>query len=143
MPVFGGLSEATLRLLLDATQEVHVREGEAFFREGDRGEELFVLESGRVAVRRHTATGELAMRMLGPGDCFGEMALLDLAPRSASVVALQDCRALKLPIARLHRLYEEDLEQFALIQMNMARELSRRLRLAMDRLTAVYDSMMT
>ena len=144
MPIFGALSASTLELLLDATEEVRVPAKGYFFREGERGDELFVLESGRVAVRRHTASGDdITVRQLGPGDCFGEMAVLDLAPRSASMQALDDCLALKLPVARLHRLYQEDLEQFALIQMNLARELSRRLRLAMDRLGAVYDHMMT
>ena len=103
MPIFGALSAATLNLLLDATERVHVPAGDCFFREGDLGDVLYVLESGRVAVRRHTAAGELAVRLLGPGDCFGEMAILDLAPRSASVAALEDSVALKLPVARLHR----------------------------------------
>lgn len=77
------------------------------------------------------------LRELGPGDCFGEMAMIDFAPRSASVQALAPCRAFALSIARLHRLYEQDLEQFALIQMNLSRELSRRLRVTMDRLAVL------
>jgi CRP-like cAMP-binding protein len=62
------------------------------------------------------------------------MALLDLFPRSASVRAVEDCRALALTPAHLLRLFEHDAEQFALIQMNIGREMSRRLREADEQL---------
>jgi CRP/FNR family transcriptional regulator, cyclic AMP receptor protein len=56
------------------------------------------------------------------------MALMDLMPRSASVKALEDCSAIELRSDQLMRLFEFDVEQFALIQMNMGREVCRRLR---------------
>jgi CRP-like cAMP-binding protein len=62
------------------------------------------------------------------------MALIDLLPRSASVVALEDCAALRLTSAQLYRAHQADAEQFAVICMNIARELSRRLRAADERL---------
>lgn len=132
MPIFGGLSASTLELLLDATSEVQVPAGEYFFHEGDAGDALYVLERGHVQVQRATPRGLAVLRRLGPGDCLGEMAVIDLAPRSASVRALQDCAAFTLPAGQLHRLYQHDLEQFALLQMNLAREMSRRLRAAVD-----------
>jgi len=55
-------------------------------------------------------------------------------PRSASVRAIDDCRAIQLSAASLYQVYEKDLEQFAMIQMNMGREVSRRLREADERL---------
>jgi CRP-like cAMP-binding protein len=75
---------------------------------------------------------------LRQGDCFGEMALLDLFPRSASVRATAPCSALALSTASFHKLYETDVEQFAIVQMNIARELSRRLREADERLFRVH-----
>ena len=75
---------------------------------------------------------ELLLHSLRAGDCFGEMALLDLFPRSASVRAETDCEAMALSCVDLYRLFERDAEQFALIQMNIGRELSRRLRLVDD-----------
>lgn len=95
---------------------------------------MFVLERGLVTVVRRWRGREYRLRDLGPGDCFGEMALIDLFPRSASVVAIQDCSAIRLTNTDLMRVYEADVEQFALIQMNIARELSRRLRTADERL---------
>ena len=134
MPLFGGISEGALQLLLDVSRDVRVKAGGYFFREGEPGESMFVLESGTVEVRKKAPQGSLVLSRLGPGDCFGEMALIDLAPRSAAVQALGDCSGFKIFAAGLHRLYERDLEQFALIQMNMARELSRRLRATDERL---------
>ena len=134
MPLFGGISEGALQLLLDVSRDVRVKAGGYFFREGEPGESMFVLESGTVEVRKKAPQGSLVLSRLGPGDFFGEMALIDLAPRSAAVQALGDCSGFEIFAAGLHRLYERDLEQFALIQMNMARELSRRLRATDERL---------
>lgn len=134
MPLFGGIRDDALCFLLGVSRDVHVRAGTFFFREGEPGESMFVLESGVVEVRKKAKHGALLLSRLGPGDCFGEMALIELAPRSASVQALEESSAFEIFAASLHQLYERDLEQFALIQMNMARELSRRLRAADERL---------
>jgi CRP-like cAMP-binding protein len=87
-----------------------------------------------VAILRPWEGSEVALSSLGPGDCFGEMALIDFCQRSASVRAEEDAHAIEVPAAALHRLYKTDLEQFALIQMNMGREVTRRLRITDQRL---------
>ena len=128
MPIFGGIRDDTLEFILDRTHSVSVAAGSYFFREKDPGLSMFVLESGRVAVLKSWRNEELLIRVLRQGDCFGEMALMDLMPRSASVRAEADCTALELTPATLLELFERDTEQFALIQMNMGREVCRRLR---------------
>jgi CRP/FNR family cyclic AMP-dependent transcriptional regulator len=133
-PIFGALRADTLEFLLAGTKRVEVGAGAYFFREGEPAEGMFVLESGRVVVLKGWQGAELAMRELDPGDCFGEMALLDLHPRSASIRALADCSARALGPAALLDLFERDAEQFALIQMNIGREICRRLRLTDDML---------
>jgi CRP/FNR family cyclic AMP-dependent transcriptional regulator len=80
------------------------------------------------------------LHRLHAGDCFGEMALMDLMPRSATVRADEDCQALLLDSDDLYRLCKHDLEQFALIQMNMGREVSRRLRQVGDDLFRLRQS---
>jgi len=137
MPVFGALGEDTLHFLLDEAREVSLGAGQFFFREGDRAESMYVLEMGRVAVLKGWRGNEFLLHYLEAGDCFGEMALLDLFPRSASVQAAADCTAMELRCSDLHRLFERDAEQFALIQMNIGREISRRLRLVDDLLFRV------
>ena len=128
MPVFGGIDEGVLRFLLEPVPSITVAAGRFFFRERDPADCMYVLESGTVAVVKDWAGREMLLRHLGPGDCFGEMALLDLFPRSASVRAVDECRAMALTPAHLYRLFEHDAAQFALIQMNIGREMSRRLR---------------
>lgn len=128
MPIFGGIEEQTLRFLLEPVSSVAVPARAFFFRERDPADCMYVLESGRVAVLKDWAGREMLLRELGAGDCFGEMALLDLFPRSASVRALDDCRAMALTPDHLYRLFERDAAQFAMIQMNIGREMSRRLR---------------
>ena len=130
MPIFGGIGEDTLEFLLSLSAIIGVRGGDYFFRETDMGDSLFVLETGKVAVMKSWKGAEHLLRELGKGDCFGEMAVMDLFPRSASVLALENCTAIQISVANLYQIYEKDLEQFTMIQMNMGREVSRRLRKA-------------
>jgi len=134
MAIFGGIREGTLRFLLNLTPTVRVPRNSYFFHEGDNGDVMFVLQAGRVAVMRTWKAQQHVLTQLGVGECFGEMALIDLYPRSASIVATEECRALKISSGDLYNLYEHDLEQFTVIQMNIAREISRRLRLADNRI---------
>jgi CRP/FNR family transcriptional regulator, cyclic AMP receptor protein len=134
MPIFGGIDDEALQFLLEPVESVNVLSGEFFCHERDPADCMYVLESGRVAVLKEWDGRELLLRYLGAGDCFGEMALLDLFPRSASVRAEGECRAIALSPAHLYRLYEHDPKPFAMIQMNVAREMSRRLRVADDQL---------
>lgn len=128
MPIFGAVRTDALTFLLAQARARSVCAGDFFFREGEQADCLYVLEAGRVAVLKRWRGRDVLLHERGRGDCFGEMALLDLFPRSASVRALEDCTALALGPANLYRLFERDAEQFALIQMNIGRELSRRLR---------------
>jgi CRP-like cAMP-binding protein len=134
MPIFGAIRTEVLQLLVEHSATVDVPKGAFFFRENDAAESLFVLESGRVAILKQWNGEDHLLAHMGPGDCFGEMALMDFAPRSASALATEASTALELRAASLLEVYEKDLEQFALIQMNLGREVSRRLRLADERL---------
>jgi CRP-like cAMP-binding protein len=128
MPIFGAVREDMLKLVLDLSQIIFVPQGGLFFREGDRADSMFVLEAGKVEVVKGERGKEYLIRNLGEGDCFGEMGLIDLFPRSASVRAIENCTAIEISTATLHKIYEQDVEQFAIIEMNIGRELSRRLR---------------
>ena len=128
MPIFGGIREEALAVLLERARVVTVRAGDYFCRENAPAHSMFVLEAGSVRVIKSWQGRDVELRRLAAGDCFGEMALIDLYPRSASIRAAEDCRALEFGPEDLMHLFEHDMEQFALIQMNLARELSRRLR---------------
>jgi CRP-like cAMP-binding protein len=134
MPVFGGIRADVLKFLLGLCPVVSLPKNEFFFREHDQADSMFVLEMGKAAVLKSWGGQEYLLRILEEGDCFGEMAIMDLFPRSASVRAVEDCTAIRLSAANLYQIYAYDLEQFALIQMNMGREVCRRLRETDDRL---------
>ena len=128
MAVFGAIREDTLQFLLERSRGVAVRAGSFFFRENDEASSMFVLEAGRAAVVKGWQGRDHVVHEMGAGDCFGEMSLMDLFRRSAGVRAEADCRALELTASDLLCLFERDAEQFALIQMNICREVCRRLR---------------
>jgi len=128
MSIFGGIREDVLHLILSVAPVVCVPRGDYFFREGDAGDSMFVLEAGKAGVYKRLGGQESLLRTLIQGDCFGEMTLIDLCPRSASVLAVDDCTALQISAACMFEVYGKDLEQFAMIEMNIGRELSRRLR---------------
>jgi CRP/FNR family cyclic AMP-dependent transcriptional regulator len=134
MPIFGGIRADVLQFLLGLCPVVSVLKNEFFFREHDQADSMFVLEAGKVGVLKSWGGQQYVLSILKEGDCFGEMAVMDLGPRSASVRAVEDCAAIHISAANLHQVYEQDLKQFALIQMNMGREVCRRLREADNRL---------
>ena len=133
-PIFGGVIDETLALLLDRVAEVVVRKGEFFFLEGDEGVSAFMLERGSVSILKNWEEKSYLLRHLHAGDCFGEVALMDFCRRSASVLADEDCVAIELSTSDLRQVAHTDLEQFTMIYMNMGRELCRRLREADERL---------
>ena len=137
MPIFGGIRKDILAFLLGDSEVLSLPEGDYFFHENDRAESLYVLESGEVAVLKLWNGRQNVLRNLHKGDCFGEMAIMDLFPRSASIRAVTPCAAIQLSTASFQKIYEMDLEQFAIIQMNIGREISRRLRVADEQLFRV------
>lgn len=93
-PILSGLSIEDQTRVIASASERKVARGHYVFRHGDHAHALFVIARGLVAIERETAKGErVTLHVLGPGDCFGELALLDESGgvRSASAVALEPC----------------------------------------------------
>jgi CRP/FNR family cyclic AMP-dependent transcriptional regulator len=129
--LFGGLSDGALTSLLDALSVLRAAEGEEVFSEGARGREMYVVLEGRLALFKRSSGGvETRIATVEVGDWSGEMSLLDVMPRSVSARAAQASRLLVLSSKDLDRLYRADLGAYAMLVMNLARELSRRLRRA-------------
>jgi CRP/FNR family transcriptional regulator, cyclic AMP receptor protein len=132
MPIFGAVSDEALAFLLERTRCVRVKAGECFFHENESANSMFVLEEGEIQILKNWDHHPHVLCHMKTGDCFGEMALLDLSPRSATAQAQQDCLAIELTAEALYALVEHDSAAFAVIQMNIGRELCRRLRAADD-----------
>lgn len=129
-PVFGGVTEECLNFILERSSQMDIAEGGYFFHEDDAAASMFVLEIGVVSVIKHRRDVPIVLHQLKDGDCFGEIALMEMMPRSAAVRADTHCQAIELPVSVLLELYQTNLEQFTLIQMNLGREICRRLRYA-------------
>jgi CRP-like cAMP-binding protein len=107
---------------------------------------MYVVLRGEVEITKRSHRGtDARVAVLGPGDWFGEMSIVDVQPRSASVVALAPSNLLTITTNDLDQLYRQDLKAYAIIVLNLARELSRRLRVAdailADLIANVFDTM--
>jgi CRP-like cAMP-binding protein len=129
--LFGGLGDDVLRTFVSSLEVNELPSGAVVFREGESGRELYVILDGEVEVLRKSKRGhETRVAILGPGDWFGEMSVLDVLPRSASTRVLAPTHLLRLTAHDLDALYRRDMRSYALVVLNIARELSRRLRVA-------------
>lgn len=139
MPVLAGLNNQSLEILLDGSSLRSWQPGESIFREGDQATSFYVIQQGEVLVEKQWKETPVPLGRFATGDCIGEMAIIDLQSRSASVTATQITEAIEIPRQVLLKLYQENVEQYAIIMMNMGREVSRRLRAADDRLFAIQQ----
>ena len=138
IPLFKEVRDADLaRLAAICEKEVH-REGAVIFREGEAGDALYAVLGGTVRISKLTPKGgEEAMAFLEEGGHFGEMALLDEAPRSATAIAHTDCRLLVIrKSAFLDLLKDEALASQLLLVF--CRTLSYRLRETTDRIVTLF-----
>jgi CRP-like cAMP-binding protein len=143
--LFGAISDEVLAHLAEHLTVVEPPAGEVIFREGDDARDMYVVISGEVEVLKRSKRGvDSRVALLGPGDWFGEMGIVDIQPRSATVRTLAPARLLRITSADLDGLYRHDIKAYALIVLNVARELSRRLRVAdgilADLIANVLDS---
>ncbi|GLH77736.1 cyclic nucleotide-binding protein [Bradyrhizobium sp. SSBR45G] len=130
-PFFGGLSEASLDLLISMLVERSFDRGGIVVAEGEAGRAMFVVHSGTLEVSERLEAG-VAIRMatLQPGDFFGEMTLLEMQNRSATVVAESPTLLYELTAQQLYAFYKADIHAYVIVMQNINRELCRRLRRA-------------
>jgi CRP/FNR family transcriptional regulator, cyclic AMP receptor protein len=136
--LFRGVEASALQSLLDHYKPEIALPGEWIMREGGVADFMFVIINGELEVVSHGggSSTEVRVALLGPGDWVGEMAVLDpQAQRSASVRSLAPSLLLRLTADQMQQLEEQQLHVYTNMVRNIARELSRRLRVA-DRLIA-------
>jgi putative iron-dependent peroxidase len=120
VPLFRGLDPSQLRRLAELASEVRAADGDVLMRQGETGDEFFVVIEGIVVVERE---GRRLAR-LGPGDFLGEIALIDGRPRTATASSDGDTRLLVLD----HRRFDALLDEFPGIGREVSRALVDRLR---------------
>lgn len=135
--LFGGLNDAAVESLAGAHEILDVPTGEAVFREGEPGREMFVVLEGEIELVKAVAGGISHVASVAKNDWFGEMSMLDFLPRSATARVVSRARLLRLTAHDLDSLYRRDLKAYTLLVLNIAREVSRRLRTADSELATI------
>lgn len=128
-PLFKDLSNWEMRKVIMLGELRSVPVGEHVLRQGEVGRDMYVVVSGVLNVHRRSADGqEHALARVGPGEIVGEMALLDAAERSASVLAHAESEVLRLDAAALERVRKRFPFTGAKLYRNLAQVLSHRVR---------------
>ena len=137
-PLFESLMSHEFAMLADLFSVREMDAGDVVFAEGDLGDALFVIAEGTFEVLRHNASGkERLLAELEAPAFFGEMSLIDKAHRSATIRAKTDAKLLQLTNANLHVFAKNHRNGFTWVVVNIARALSKRLRLANQQLSEV------
>lgn len=136
VPLFKGLTPAALELISRVASEETHAVGTKLFQHGDPGDKLYILLEGKVRISREIpGMGEEALAVFGPGAVFGEMALLDEAPRSADARVHERCRLLILSKDAFEDLLFLHKELAYEVLWSVVRMLVQRLRETTDKLT--------
>ena len=134
-PFFGGLSDASLDLLISMLAERRFDAGATVVAEGEAGRSMFIVHAGQLVVSKLLESGRvLRMTGLEPGDFFGEMTLIEMQNRSATVVAESATVLYELTARQLYACYKADIHAYVIVMQNINRELCRRLRRADKRI---------
>ncbi|MDR3249137.1 MAG: cyclic nucleotide-binding domain-containing protein [Treponema sp.] len=122
--LFGGLMQEQIDGVFPLMQHESYEAGKDIITEGEKNGRVLFIASGSVAVVKNG----LILTEFKKGDTVGEMEVLDMMPSAATVRALENVEVATLTNVAFHSIYKQDAKTFAMIVMNLARDLSRRLR---------------
>jgi len=129
VPIFAGLEDEALEILLEHAERVAVPDGEVVASEGEVNNCMYVIETGKVCIMKNCpGRGAVELAVLGPGEFFGEMCILEAQPRSATAIAAGQVTVVRIASPAFYHLYQRIPKQHSILLLNMARDLSRRLR---------------
>lgn len=125
IPLFNGVQDPELEQIAGVASQRKVARGTVIVRAGDATDSLYILINGSARVLNSDEEGrEVILSILGPGDFFGEMGLIDGSPRSADVVAAEACEMLVISKADFKRCLQENFD----VALNIMKRLVERLR---------------
>ena len=128
IPVLGGTSHEAQTLIANEGIVRIFRPGGWIVREGEEGHAFFILVEGEVEVIKHADSPHaVTLAKLGPGSTFGEMCVLGPMSRAASVRPVSGVTAIEIKAATLYHLYQKLPDQYAIVLLNLARDMARRL----------------
>src|SRR4029077_20914931 len=127
-PFFGGLSDASIDLLIPMLVERRFEAGATVVADGEPGRSMFIVHSGKLVVSKLGDSGRvIRMADLEPGDFFGEMTLIEMQNRSPTVLAETQTVLYELTARNLYGYYKADIHAYVMVMQNINRELCRRL----------------
>ncbi len=125
-PLFASLDDQAFAALTEELTEVELSRGSTLFHEGDPGDQLYFIVSGKIKLGRTAPDGrESLVAIMGPGELFGEMALFDPSPRSTSATAVSETRLAGLKHENLKKVIERSPDVSAQLLQALARRLRR------------------
>ena len=137
--LFEGLTNAQLRKLAGALEQVEFKGNAHIFKEGDPGTSMFIIAEGKVRISKMVpGIGEEALAILERGQYFGEMSLIEDGPRSADAIAHIACKLYELQREKLDEVMFTDKELAYVLLWTFVRTLSARLRETNDKIRAFF-----
>jgi len=130
--VFGAVSEEKQARLFQRLETACFKTGEFIFCKGEEPTHIYMVKSGRVDLLVTDNGVVIEKAKLGVGESFGEASLMSMHKHTATAIAIEESEIIVLSRHALIQLEHEDIELFALLMMNIARELARRLKLTDD-----------
>ena len=137
--LFEGLNSTQLAKVAAIGEERSIEAGTHIFKDNEAGEEMYVIEKGRVRISKNVpGIGEEALAILEPGAYFGEMALIEDSPRSADAIAHSPCLVQVISKEALDELMFIDKEIAYILLWTFVRTLSERLRETNEKIKAFF-----
>jgi CRP-like cAMP-binding protein len=130
--VWGGLTEKQQEKIYKRLEIGTFKKGEVIFRKGDQPTNIYIVKSGKVDLLASDEDVTIQKETVMAGGSFGVAALMSMQPHMATAIAVEDSEVMVLSRQALLGLRNEDIELFALLMMNVAREIARRLKLTDD-----------
>ena len=127
--IFTGLSDRALKQISESGEQLDLPTGAVVVKEGEIGHCMFVIAEGEVRIcKHHGLPDQVELAELGPGEFFGEMSILDTLARCATACAVTPVKIFSVGCDALYHLYKTMPDQYGILMLNIARDLTRRLR---------------
>ena len=133
--IFQGVDPVAVNHLIEQMETVRYSRGTTIFEEGEPGDRLYIITSGKIKLARHAPDGrENLLTVMGPSDMFGELSIFDPGPRTSSAVCVTEVHAATMNSEMLKKW----IEDYPAISQQLLRVLARRLRLTNANLADLF-----
>jgi len=128
LSAFGALSEETIRFLISNGEIIRLPSDTNLFQYGDPADEFYIILSGSIQFLQSQSGKAALVREYLAGDQIGVSAMITLNPRQGDGIAASDCKVLKVSTSVFNQLYNRNHQDFAILLMNMFRDMARGLK---------------